>query len=432
MSALSGGVQWNKPPGLICHICGREYGTASLTIHLPQCAKLWKDRQKLLPRKERRPVPKAPSGLSELSQLRFDVNDADGSIERFNKQQMDAFTSKALVQCQHCGRRFLEEKLPVHQRSCTADKPAAAVGSHRLKQPTEGLKGGAAAEEEMKVSETEETAIIVPSKGYDLSNLPEAEETTAGDVPMQPCSICGRRFNADRVAKHEAVCTGTRVKAAARPKASAPAVAAASSAASSSSKSARKWESGHSDFQQAIQYAKQLTAAQKAGVPLSKLPPPPPSVNADYVSCPHCQRRFNPTAAERHIPSCANTINKPKPPPALRRPTAAAATSTPAPASAQLSSSGGKSKAPPRSGSPVRAQKAATPAKGAGGAAAESDLRSQVQQLTSTVTLLAQQMNRNGAAAAGGSAAGAGSQCRSCASALPTNARFCSQCGSQQ
>jgi hypothetical protein len=48
------------------------------------------------------------------------------------------------------------------------------------------------------------------------------------------------------------------------------------------------------------------------------LAPPPRSQNADYIECPHCLRRFNQTAGERHIPKCKDTVNKPKPPPGLR------------------------------------------------------------------------------------------------------------------
>lgn len=52
------------------------------------------------------------------------------------------------------------------------------------------------------------------------------------------------------------------------------------------------------------------------GGKLTDLPPPPPSYNPDYVQCPHCGRRFNETAAERHIPKCATyAFNKPKQPP---------------------------------------------------------------------------------------------------------------------
>lgn len=48
---------------------------------------------------------------------------------------------------------------------------------------------------------------------------------------------------------------------------------------------------------------------------LADLPPPPASVNPDYVQCPHCGRNYAPAVAERHIPKCVNIQNKPRPPP---------------------------------------------------------------------------------------------------------------------
>jgi hypothetical protein len=30
-----------RPKALMCYICGREFGTASLPIHIPQCIKKW-------------------------------------------------------------------------------------------------------------------------------------------------------------------------------------------------------------------------------------------------------------------------------------------------------------------------------------------------------------------------------------------------------
>ena len=38
----------------------------------------------------------------------------------------------------------------------------------------------------------------------------------------------------------------------------------------------------------------------------SDLPPPPPLDTSDYIQCPHCKRKFNEAAADRHIPKCAN------------------------------------------------------------------------------------------------------------------------------
>eukprot|EP00933_Yihiella_yeosuensis_P072937 TRINITY_DN81494_c0_g1_i1.p1 TRINITY_DN81494_c0_g1~~TRINITY_DN81494_c0_g1_i1.p1 ORF type:complete len:353 (-),score=47.12 TRINITY_DN81494_c0_g1_i1:40-1047(-) len=37
------------------------------------------------------------------------------------------------------------------------------------------------------------------------------------------------------------------------------------------------------------------------------------------VQCPHCSRYFGPMQAERHIPKCQHTVNRPKPPPILEQ-----------------------------------------------------------------------------------------------------------------
>uniref|UniRef100_A0A9J8AAS5 C2HC/C3H-type domain-containing protein n=2 Tax=Cyprinus carpio TaxID=7962 RepID=A0A9J8AAS5_CYPCA len=38
------------------------------------------------------------------------------------------------------------------------------------------------------------------------------------------------------------------------------------------------------------------------------------NLNSEYVSCPHCGRRFAPGPAERHIPKCQNIKSRPPPP----------------------------------------------------------------------------------------------------------------------
>ncbi len=50
---------------------------------------------------------------------------------------------------------------------------------------------------------------------------------------------------------------------------------------------------------------------EKEGGKLSDLPPPPRSNYDHYVQCQHCGRKFAQDVAERHIPKCANIINKP-------------------------------------------------------------------------------------------------------------------------
>ena len=44
-------LNWNaakeikKPKALVCYICGREFGTASLEIHLKTCKKKWEQAE---------------------------------------------------------------------------------------------------------------------------------------------------------------------------------------------------------------------------------------------------------------------------------------------------------------------------------------------------------------------------------------------------
>ncbi|XP_041924816.1 zinc finger C2HC domain-containing protein 1A isoform X1 [Alosa sapidissima] len=74
------------------------------------------------------------------------------------------------------------------------------------------------------------------------------------------------------------------------------------------------WRRKHEDFIATIRAAKGLTQVMKDGGPLP--PPPPPSYDPDYIQCPYCQRRFNESAADRHIKFCkeqsARIANKAK------------------------------------------------------------------------------------------------------------------------
>ena len=62
------------------------------------------------------------------------------------------------------------------------------------------------------------------------------------------------------------------------------------------------WRAQHENFIKAIRYAKGASDE-----------PPPPTENPDYVQCPHCERKFNPSTAERHIPKCKDIKAKPAP-----------------------------------------------------------------------------------------------------------------------
>lgn len=160
---------------------------------------------------------------------------------------------------------------------------------------------------------------------------------------MGVCRHCNRHFNTDRLAKHEVVCekmahTKRKIFDAARHRlrgtdaekflkkaqnrGSAKSAYSSAAAASGMTASLKKnnWRKKHEEFIQAIRAAKQVQGHLARGGKLSDLPPPPPSENPDYIQCPHCMRRFNESAAERHIPRCATMLhNKPKPGQAPRK-----------------------------------------------------------------------------------------------------------------
>ncbi|KAM3936462.1 zinc finger protein 474-like [Leptodactylus fuscus] len=102
------------PPTVVCYICGREFGSKSISIHEPQCLKKWHLENDQLPKNLQRPEPKKP----EVRQI-----GAKGSYDlaALNEAAWQSAQSQ-LVPCDICGRTFLPDRLLVHQRSCKAKK----------------------------------------------------------------------------------------------------------------------------------------------------------------------------------------------------------------------------------------------------------------------------------------------------------------------
>jgi hypothetical protein len=50
----------------MCYICGKEYGTTSLGIHLKTCKKKWEIEQEKLPKAQRRKCPEAPKNFDDM------------------------------------------------------------------------------------------------------------------------------------------------------------------------------------------------------------------------------------------------------------------------------------------------------------------------------------------------------------------------------
>lgn len=142
------------------------------------------------------------------------------------------------------------------------------------------------------------------------------------DGERVPCDHCGRRFAPEALARHERVCATQkkrRVFNATKHRVADGATAAAKASGSAPQTAPKRdWKSESEAFRRALREARQVDQVLKAGGNAKDLPPPMYSENPDYLACPHCQRRFAPDVAARHIPRCANTVNRPKPPPRRR------------------------------------------------------------------------------------------------------------------
>ena len=107
-----------KPKSLVCYICGREFGTTSLEIHLKTCKKKWDWEQDQKPPEERRPLPEPPEDFEAIMAGNYD----DSMMEKYNQAAFDNYNFKALEKCTGCGRTFNLEALAKHQKHCLKDK----------------------------------------------------------------------------------------------------------------------------------------------------------------------------------------------------------------------------------------------------------------------------------------------------------------------
>ena len=89
-----------------------------------------------------------------------------------NSAAQEVWNTESLVACSFCNRRFLPEKLKIHNKSCTASNPARRVD--------EPVKRGNNVDYDALVSKAMESGM---RDEFDSSNLVH-------------CSDCGRNFNA--------------------------------------------------------------------------------------------------------------------------------------------------------------------------------------------------------------------------------------------
>ncbi|XP_052794669.1 zinc finger protein 474-like isoform X2 [Mya arenaria] len=226
------------PPGprfMLCYICGRKFGTKSISFHEPQCLEKWKIENDKLPKSQRRPLPKKPEVAGGSG--KYDV-------DAINEAAWQSAQSQ-LISCGNCGRTFAPDRLSVHQRACKPKGGAAATNNDDsgpgmasnhlggLKQPKQGAKGGpqtvvcniCGREFGSKSIAIHEPQCLEKWK-VENSKLPKGQRRPLPKKPdggmsrqemndlawenakaqLLPCENCGRRFASDRLPVHQRSC----------------------------------------------------------------------------------------------------------------------------------------------------------------------------------------------------------------------------------
>jgi hypothetical protein len=182
-----GGGFGSKPRALLCYLCGRGFGSASLLIHVAQCEQLFAEREACKPRGDPR-----RAALPRPAALAGPLPGGAAAIDAFNADMMRVFNSESLVPCSFCGRTFLSEALAHHAKHCTAERPmgrAATGGEGRGASGGGGGGNGAA----------RGAVAGAPAGGMDVGGAEAAQE-------LLPCRHCGRKFGAAAHLVHERVC----------------------------------------------------------------------------------------------------------------------------------------------------------------------------------------------------------------------------------
>ncbi|KAH6572923.1 hypothetical protein BASA60_006335 [Batrachochytrium salamandrivorans] len=154
-----------NPYTVVCYICGRDFGSKSISIHEPKCLENFQKTQGSLPKSQRRPIPIRPnvSSLPLLpskegdpchhigstgqkvsaennlgASLGHDTRNTSGSageqqssLDRYNEAAYATYSEQSRTQCPNCPHKFAPGRLEVHLRSC---KPGGLFSTKASKQ----------------------------------------------------------------------------------------------------------------------------------------------------------------------------------------------------------------------------------------------------------------------------------------------------------
>nr|XP_006117825.1 zinc finger C2HC domain-containing protein 1C [Pelodiscus sinensis]XP_025037758.1 zinc finger C2HC domain-containing protein 1C [Pelodiscus sinensis]XP_025037759.1 zinc finger C2HC domain-containing protein 1C [Pelodiscus sinensis] len=209
-------------------------------------------------------------------------------------------------------------------------KKGRLVASNSKIQEHMSLDSMASCAKVVMMKHSHRSPAAAPLKQDPGAELLHLQAPTGGEQgELAQCGFCGRKFLHLRLEKHMNICSksqGSKRKVFDSSMARARGTELeqyqhwkGKTTTQNEPPKNNNWRQKHESFIQTLRQAREMQHVISKGGKLSDLPPLPPVENPDYVSCPHCSRRFAPKVAERHIPKCKTIKNRPPPPPQRRR-----------------------------------------------------------------------------------------------------------------
>lgn len=128
----AGPMHVGRLPGVVCYICGRNFGTTSIEIHEQACLAKFRKENNELPKKERRPEPIKPQTNKEaieqmMKEKKLGGNKEYNELAAINDINAAAYNQN-LVPCPNCQRTFNADALKFHAKACNNRHQSRKVG----------------------------------------------------------------------------------------------------------------------------------------------------------------------------------------------------------------------------------------------------------------------------------------------------------------
>lgn len=191
-----------RPVLPMCYLCGQQFGTTSIAIHIPQCYTKRLAQWTAADPTTRGKPPRHPDTVN------WRGDETGQSAQEQNDAQFREFVAN-LEPCPHCGRRFAADRLVVHLRSCRPGNTARPIHptsspsqSHKSLRPSGnnssnssemGTRAGITCEDAYSRSEDSDAASAAAAsraRHHPRTNRLPAARATRFDESGRRCAAC--------------------------------------------------------------------------------------------------------------------------------------------------------------------------------------------------------------------------------------------------